>query len=112
MKFGDVKDIVVIGLLGFGAYWIYKQFASLPNIPRVLSAATYLLFRRAPQVKGKFIVQPDGTVLDPVQYPITWKQSGANQIPTIQYNGGTYIVQAHDADGNYPAVSLLDMAAG
>jgi hypothetical protein len=113
MRLGDVKDVLILAVVGVGAYWLYKKFSQFgKDFPRAASEATYLAFRRAPQVQGKFIVQPSGVLLDPVQYPITWKQSGANQLPTIQYSGGTYIVQAHDADGNFPAVSLTDFAIG
>ncbi|HYM34710.1 MAG TPA: hypothetical protein VET48_04890 [Steroidobacteraceae bacterium] len=59
---------------------------------------------------GKYVLQTDGSLLEPASYPVTWVNSTdpaavpyGGQLPTITVLGNTYVLGQHDANGNYPA---------
>jgi hypothetical protein len=69
------------------------------------NALAWWLVKPPMGVNGSIIVQPSGAVLNPVNYPITWRGDDPDtQMATIQYAGQTYVLGPHDAQGNWPAM--------
>lgn len=60
-------------------------------------------------LKGVYILQTNGAVLDPNKIRVEWVKSNApraanynGELPTVMWQGVRYELGQHDAQGNYP----------
>lgn len=119
---GANQTVIQLALLAGGFFIGYKILTSLAGkIKDVATDAGHALGDRLGKwiygapigVLGKFIVQTNGAVLDPIQYPIAWMKSSdpaaiphGGALPTIRYNNAVYVLGTRDLNGNWPAVKL------
>jgi len=99
------KDVVIYGGLAVLAYFLYKKFSvginSAVNTAAsgIANAYVGLTSPAAPVPQGS-VIMPDGTNFPLASIQPQWQGNAL----LFSYAGGTYQLQPHNADGNYPAV--------
>jgi hypothetical protein len=101
----NIKDTVQLGVLGVGAYLLYKFLSKVPKVtdPIATAIADFWIWATLPPamtVQGNIIL-PDGS-LAPLANA-TVKQSPDDQV-YANYQGHFYQLYPADDNGNWPSV--------
>ena len=98
------RDAVVYVGLGIAAIWLYQKFKGGINqavnaVTQPIANSIVSLTSPPPPTPQGSVIFPDGTYIPVSSIAPNWVGNSLQ----FQYNGQTFALASHDANGNYPA---------